>query len=516
MHILRARPPYGSTRVTTTAAVRRLAYSFVVTLIAATSAIADPLDSRLNGLIGAARLGNSRIGVCIIDADSERRLASTNLDSAFMPASNMKLLTSGSALSILGPDFKFRTELVYQPEAHRLIIRGSGDPALADPELLKEMKFSVDDLLKAWVDAANKASGGTINELIIDDRIFDREFVHATWPPSQLNRWYCAEVAGLNFHTNVLNVFARPTKAGQPPIIGLEPNAPWIQLQNRARTVAKGEQTAWVARQPESNDMVLNGDVRYANDPVRVALHNNPGFVAQLLATRLRTAGVKVGMVRVVEPDERLADGDSIYSVVTSLETTLERCNQDSHNLYAECMIKRMGHEITGAPGSWRNGATVVRMAINQRLGEGEGRDVIVADGSGMSRENRVSPSLLARWLISFHKDSRLGPAFIESLPLGGLEGTLDSRFRDRKPKNEVRAKSGYITGVSALSGYVTHVASGRRVAFSIIINDKPNNVATSALKQFEERVVLMIDDWLTNSVASEMQQAKPENRMGG
>ncbi len=491
------------------AVIRR---SFVVLGLLATASLASAqaLQGKLQGLIGGAKLGSAKVGVVIMDPESDTVLAAYRGDDSFIPASNMKLLTSGSALTILGADFTFKTQLIHQPEAgNRIIVKGAGDPAFGDPELLETMKLTVDNLLEAWVQAVKKACPDGIGELVIDDRAFDREYVHPTWPVGQLNRWYCAEVSGLSFHTNVLAIFAKPRSPGQPPSVTIEPRAPWIEVQNRARSIKTGQQTAWAARSPESNSITLNGDVRYGNDPIRVTIHDNANFFSRLLADRLTRAGLPPRDVRVASENEDLQGGTVIHTIATALDTALARCNEDSHNLYAECFIKRMGHEISGAPGSWRNGASVIRMAVNQRLGEGAARDLLIADGSGMSRENKVSPMLLAEWLTSFHHDERLGPLMHESLPIGGREGTLDDRFKARVPKNEVRAKSGYLTGVSALSGFVTHPSSGRRVVFSIITNDKPNSVATSSVREFEERVVLLADQWLT-------QHAEPERQLGG
>lgn len=491
------------------AAIRR-SFAVLGLLASASLASGQALQGKLQGLINGARLGSAKVGVVIMDPESDTVLASSKGEDSFIPASNMKLLTSGSALTILGADFTFKTQLIFQPDAgNRIVVKGAGDPAFGDPELLETMKMSVDNLLDAWVEAVKKASPGGIGEVVVDDRVFDRQYVHPTWPVGQLNRWYCAEVSGLSFHTNVLAIYAKPRSPGQPPSITIEPRAPWIEIQNRARSINSGQQTAWAARSPESNSITFNGDVRYGNDPIRVTIHDNANFFARLLADRLTAAGLQPKDVRVASENEDLDGGTVIHTIATAIDTAMSRCNEDSHNLYAECFIKRMGHEISGSPGSWSNGAAVIRMAVNQRLGEGTARNLLIADGSGMSRENKVSPMLLAEWLTSFEHDEKLGPIMYESLPVGGREGTLDDRFKARMPKNEVRAKSGYLTGVSALSGFVTHPSSGRRVVFSIITNDKPNSVATSSVREFEERVVLLADQWLT-------QHSEPERQLGG
>ncbi len=470
--------------------------------LAAPAAWAQSLQNRIEQLLTDPKLGDSRTGVTVLDLQSGAVLAEYNADESFIPASNMKLLTSGGAISFLGPDFNFRTELSYDSGARngagRIVLKGGGDPALADPRLLGAMKMQVDDLLIGWVDALKGAGLNTSGaELVIDDRIFDREWVHPTWPVQQLNRRYCAEVAGVNFHTNVLTVFTDPQEEGRPPRLRTQPVAPWLSIKNKARSVKKGNHTAWASREHGTNAITMFGDVRWASDPVDVTLSDNPTFVGQLLSDRLEQTGLKPSSVRLAEPNEDLTGGRLVHVVRTDLETVLKRCNSDSTNLYAEALIKRMGAEMTHQPGSWSNGAALMRMVLLERLGPRAGQAIMVADGSGMSRENRVTPRMVAMWLQSLIEDSRISQMFYESLPLAAEEGPLKKRFGQRGLKNEVRAKTGYLTGVSAISGYVTDVSSGRRVVFSVITNDKPNRVPVRTVRTTEEKIVEIVDQWL-------------------
>lgn len=470
---------------------------------------AQPLDGRLEVLLADTKLGSAKTGVVIIDAGDGAVLAAHLPDEPLIPASNMKLVTTGAALSVLGRDFSFQTELVYDPEFRpagseasgaapgRVILRGSGDPALADPKLMAEMKLTVEGLLDAWSAALKGAGVGRPAELVIDDRVFDREFVHPTWPVVQLNRWYCAEVAGVNFHTNLLMIYTDPREAGRPPEIKTEPAAPWLEIRNKARSVKDGNHTAWAARDPSGNGLTLHGDVRFGNDPIEVALSDNPTFIGQLLANRMGLAGMAPATVRLAALEEDLSRGRVVHVVRTDLATALRRCNVDSYNLYAECFLKRIGHEVTRAPGSWSNGSAVVRMVLLDRLGPAAGQAFQVADGSGMSRENRVTARMLAQWLASLAGDSKISEDFLASLPQAKVDGTLRKRFRDGDLVNEVRAKTGYLTGVSSMSGYITDPASRRRLVFSIITNDKPARVPTAIVHEVQEKIVRMADSWL-------------------
>lgn len=479
-------------------------------LIAA-GASAQSIASRVRAILDDPKLGQTRIGVVVMDARTGEVLVNVRGDESFIPASNQKLLTSGAALAVLGKDYVYKTELIYDDSyarndsmpggavegRGRVVLRGSGDPALGDPKLLERSRTSVEWILDTWVKSM-KAAGVTPGaEVVIDDRAFDRQFVHPSWPAEQLNRWYCAEVSGLNFHTNLVSVFADPREAGRPPAIKTEPSSPWLEIRNRAKSIKQGNHTAWAARDA-ANGITLHGDVRFANEPVAVALTDMPEYMARLLGDRMNAAGLKPARIRSADPNESLSGGRVIHTFTTDLATVLRRCNVDSYNLYAEALIKTLGHKVTNSPGSWTNGSAVMRMVMQEKLGIDAGKAFTVADGSGMSRNNRVTPRMLAKWLKVMADDPSIGPAYLESLPQAREEGTLRKRFRANPPANEVRAKTGYLSGVSSISGYVTNAESGRRLIFSIITNDKPNRIQLGVVREAEEKIILAADQWVS------------------
>lgn len=477
-------------------------------LAVASATLAQSLASRVRGVLDDAKLGQARIGVVILDAASGEVLASNRADESFIPASNMKLLTSGAALAVLGPEFQYETTLVFDEAAQgeggikgRVVLRGGGDPALGDPKLLEQSRTSVEWVLTTWIDAMKSAGVTPGAELVIDDRVFDRQFVHPSWPAEQLNRWYCAEVCGLNFHTNMISLFTEPREAGRPPAVKTEPISPWIEIRNRAKSVRQGNHTAWAARDGDKG-IILHGDVRFSNDPVDVSLTDVPLFMARLLGDRMTGAGMKPARIRVVGEHENIDGGRVIHTFATDIKTVLRRCNVDSYNLYAEALIKRLGYEVTHAPGSWTNGSAVMRMVLQEHLGIDAGRAFTVADGSGMSRNNKVTPRMLALWLKAMADDQKVSAAFLDSLAQAGEEGTLRKRFRTQPLVNDVRAKTGYLSGVSAISGYVTDPRSGKRMIFSIITNDKPNRVQLTAVREAEEKIIRIVDRWVSEKSA--------------
>lgn len=485
-------------------AARRVAVWGVCVVLAAAGAapaLARDLAAEIEAILMGSPLTSATVGVVVMDVETGRTLVSINGERQFIPASNMKALTGGVALAVLGTDFVFRTEL--QRDGDRLIVRGGGDPAFADPKLLNDMGLELEDLVKMWVDAVRKHGGPAVREIVIDDRIFDQERVHPSWPRDQLNRWYCAEVSGLNFHSNIARVYAEPTAPVQAPKVTIEPAAPWLTARNLGRTVTTGANTVWVSRPPASNAMTLHGNVRWTTqEPVQVALHDPAMVFGRLLRDRVARAGLGDAQVRRAEPDESLPDAELVALVQTPLQVVLRRSNVDSHNLYAESLLKRLGHEITGQPGAWSSGGAVMRMVLGKKLGPQAASGVLIADGSGMSRASRVSPDIMARWLIAMHRDEQLAGPFLDSLPIAGSEGTLRRRFHGASLASEVRAKSGYLSGVSNLSGYVIDEQTGRAVVFSVLVNDIPGSLPVRRVKEFHERVVELIDGWLGEQAA--------------
>ncbi|GAB4386607.1 MAG: D-alanyl-D-alanine carboxypeptidase/D-alanyl-D-alanine-endopeptidase [Phycisphaerales bacterium] len=482
-------------------------------------AIAQDLQAAFDGLRQRTEMGATSMSAIAIDGRNGRVLWSHHADEAKIPASNMKLLTSGAALMVLGPDFAFETRLV--DAGNRIVLIGSGDPALGDPAVLQrgENSMTFDDLIDSMVQAVVQRGIKAVEEIVIDDRVFDRNYVHETWPIDQLNRAYCAEVAGVNLHANVLTVFMSPAPGGRGlPEYRTEPTVPWVEIENLARTVQSGRQTAWVARPLPENRFQLRGDVAFAGAaPVEVAFHEPPLMAGRILADRLSKAGVRVGLagraqgidaVRLVEPNERLATGQPLVVVRTSIADVLRQCNTESHNLYAEALIKRLAHEVSHEPGSWEAGAAVIRMLLSERLGPDTASRTRIADGSGMSRENRVSAQTLAAWLREIDRNEAIRGAMLESLATPGV-GTLRQRFGEITLSNQVFAKSGYLNGVRSLSGYVI-APSGNRVIFAMLLNDIPAGVATQNTKLFLERCVDLADDWLAD------QEPISEGRLGG
>jgi D-alanyl-D-alanine carboxypeptidase/D-alanyl-D-alanine-endopeptidase (penicillin-binding protein 4) len=296
----------------------------------------------------------------------------------------------------------------------------------------------------------------------------------------------------VNLNANCIDFLVRATSPGQPVEYSMNPNTRYATVRNLA--VTGEDKGVGVSRPPNKNDLTLRGEIAVSlGKPISVPIQDPPMFAVTVLSETLARNGVAVtgATVRDRSVRERYATDPHGWSVVaaldTKLSTVLERANKDSMNLYAEALCKRLGHEASGQPGSWANGTVAVGDFLT-RIGVEE-HQFKLDDGSGLSRENAISADAILKILAhNFSGPNR--ESFVSSLAVAGADGTFEKRFKNNL-RNRVFGKSGYIAGVSCLSGYVKR-DDGKWFAFSILMNGITDNGTAKAL---QERIVAAIDE---------------------
>jgi D-alanyl-D-alanine carboxypeptidase/D-alanyl-D-alanine-endopeptidase (penicillin-binding protein 4) len=479
----------GTSRTTAPAASRQAAAPAGVPTTAQVAA-------RVQEAIRASGLPADSVGVSIRDVATMALVADARGGTSMVPASNMKVLTTGAALHVLGADWSFRTRLLR--DGDRLTVVGDGDPSLGDPAL--DGGRTTEHLMDAWVAGVRAAGVRRVWELVADDRILDREFTHPSWPADQLNASYCAQVAGLNIHENLLG-FVLAASGGKPAVVRTEPASSWVSVETGRATARSGkgtEQTIGIARTEDPWRFSLRGNMKAVPaQPITACVQDPPRYFALYLADRLRAGGIAVDAVRTASASDPAATGaDVAPRIERTLTQVIAECNTESHNLYAEALLKRIGAARSGRPGSWASGAQALSAAVDERLGSGTAaRALAVSDGSGLSRDNRVAPGLVTAWLASLARDPKLGGPFLASLAIAGRTGTVAKRFPTLDAGAVfVPCKTGYINGVSCLSGCVGRPGAVPRYAFSVMCNDlsKARNDVAKA-KDLQERIVMIL-----------------------
>ena len=498
------------------------------------SVTAAGLTGSVQSLIQASNLRDTKYGIVIFDTYNRGKyLAKINENEPMIPASNMKLLTSACSIGVLGEDFKFKTnmhllrpkdwEKKLNPGVHNeysrgttLIIKGDGDPSFGDPVLLKKKGYqinvngspttypTIEHYLNDWVDTVVKQKVKVIGYLLVDDRVFNNEMVHASWDKSDLNKWYAAQVSGLNFHNNCLDVYPMKTRRGASTLVKLSPHTPYIYDQSRNVSKTGSRNTFWVSRKDRTNQMVFRGEIKTnRKKPVSVTVHDPALFFANILAERLRKAGIEVEHVGKPKHTDLLPleEETIIRKETQSLDVILNRCNKDSQNLYAESLLKRMGRKITGTPGSWENGAAAMREYLGNDL-QLQTSSIKIVDGSGLSAQNRVSASDITKLLTKMLQQDK-GPRdlFFRSLAVSGENrGTISKTRRSALAKElsgRVYAKTGTISGVKSLSGYLwlKPVKNNHVIAFSFIFNNIKYPISSSKIKKLQDDILKKIDE---------------------
>lgn len=372
-------------------------------------------------------LQGAEVGMLVADAETGEVLVSRDADRLMTPASVNKVFTAATALWRLGPSFSWQTPLAVRGARMDDVIRGDlwalgrGAPDVVEEQL--------------WVAARAIARQGiarVTGDLVVDDRFFDAERFGDGWPGgSQVEEAYHAPISAL-----MANYAARR--------VGDEWRAvedPAIHFGTRLRELM------------ELAGVLIEGDVR------------RPDAVEQEAVP---------APVDAVPDDARHALPQELELLYTLHSEPLGRVvldlNKFSNNVVAEALLKTLGAVEYGPPGTATGGRAVVAGFLHDELGMPLDSYVHV-DGSGLSRLGRFSPRQVVTLLLHAWDDFHLGPEFVSSLKLSGLDGWNPRRFRDPPLVGEMRLKSGHIRGVNTLAGYV-HAASGRTLAFCLMVND--------------------------------------------
>lgn len=428
--------------------------------------------AELSALLGNLPQSQAVVGACVIDLATGETVFAHQADKPLTPASTMKVFTMAAALMELGPEFAFETRLA--TDGFNLILLGDGDPALGDARLARRRGDTPGGVFERWAaflaDAGIKTFPGG---LIVDDGMFDREWVHPAWEDGDLGKWFAAPVAGLNFNDNCVDITLTPTTSGAPPTVSVFPPSDALTIVNQCRTGGKGQP---ILRHPAGTHRYeIDGGVTRSWTFGPTPFADPPLVTGEALRSILRQRGVRIegevkpGLVR--GPDGTLPPSvEVVASTRTPITDVLSRVGKDSQNLFAECLMKRTGYAFarrrgrTDVRGSWPLGAEAIRDSV-VRLGV-DPQGLVVSDGSGLSRENACTAGQLAGVLAKMHSRPE-GAALRESLSIAGVDGSMKSRLKDSD--NRILAKTGTMRGIRGLAGYIDGADGG--YAFAIIFN---------------------------------------------
>jgi len=424
------------------------------------------------GVVVGASVISLRDGRTLFDASPERPL---------MPASTMKVLTGSAILDKLGPDWRFETRFLADGPIMNGVVEGNLYVVGAcEPDLVVERFPEI---------AAGIATAGVREvrgDIVADLRYFDGEERPPEWPYGRQSP-YSAPISALaaNFSSVRVTVTAGPGQAA-PAVVLVEPPSDAVQVTSTVRTVKSGRPYVRATRLLErtadgtvANRIVVSGRMPVTAAPWQdfLTIEDPAGVAVSAVKHALQDASITVrGVSRIgVLPEHTVP----VYTLKSKpLSEIVRDMNKNSNNFIAELLLRTLGAETYGAPGSREKGARAVEAFL--RTCGIDPDSVKQTDGSGLSRSNTLTPETLVRVLVRMWGDERIGSSFVSSLPVGGIDGTLRGRMFGAA-HGRVLAKTGHIDGVSALAGYVEDTSEGP-VAFAFIVNGSSRHRADRGL----------------------------------
>jgi D-alanyl-D-alanine carboxypeptidase/D-alanyl-D-alanine-endopeptidase (penicillin-binding protein 4) len=451
----------------------------------APKAPADPaarrawLKKEIDEALAAPPLAKAKIGVLAVESDTGKAIYSRGEKTPLNAASNVKIVTTAAALSLLGPEYRWRTTLsVAAPPTGAalgpggeingdLVLHGGGDPTLT----VEDLAAMVADLMALGV---HKVHGA----LVVDDGFFDASTVGPAYDQKTESTASRAPSSAASLSFNVVSVTVIPAAvAGAPARVTVEPASPYIAVSGSVVTAAEGPATPAVDTRDDGGTrtrVFVSGRVRLGSEPrtfYRRVVH--PAlFTGQTLRQILERRGI------IIEKPTRVAavspQGQRVLSTHESapLAVVIQDLNKRSNNFMAEQVVRTLGAEIGGRPGTWAKGLEAVgRYLAGIGLARGS---YTMTNGSGLYDSNHFSPEQITTVLRAASRDFRVSAEFLSSLAVAGTDGTIAHRMAGTLAERYVRAKTGTLASVSCLSGFAGspgHVP----LVFSILMNDIPN-----------------------------------------
>ena len=427
-------------------------------------ALSANAQTPIERLANAPNMKHAQIGFQIREIGTNKVIAEYQPQKSLTPASVAKIITTATALDILGADFRFVTRLEYNGKLANgtlngnLYIIGGGDPALGS-EFLGNAGF-----IAAWIEAVKKAGINTVNgKIMANADVFDREPVPLRWTWEDMGNYYAAGVYGVSAFDNTYRIYFDSQGFGaRPKITRTIPDVNY-HFENRLQNANNQKDSAYIYGMPYSNERIIVGTIP-ANKKdfvVKGDIANPPQFLADFFAKELLKSGITVKNNTILD-----FTNNENKTFFTHLSPTLAEIvkvtNFKSINLFAEHLFKFLSLQKAKVG----NNNDAVSVILNHWKKKGlDISGVFLYDGSGLSPQNAVSVDFLTQLLVIARKNE----AFYLSLPLAGREGTVAGFLKGTALEGNARLKSGSIDGVQTYAGYVKN--GGKEYAVTIIVN---------------------------------------------
>jgi serine-type D-Ala-D-Ala carboxypeptidase/endopeptidase (penicillin-binding protein 4) len=444
------------------------------------------LPMAINEIIDRPELRRYRWGIVIKSLNGTNQLYNRDGDRLFIPASNVKLITTAVALRQLGAMTRLRTSVYQLPQAGdkpNLLVVGRGDPSLTRTGLQ-----SIAQQLK-------QRGERQIGQISFDDGYFRGEQINSRWEWGDLATDYAPAINGLMLNQNALALTVSPQQVGTPlRYTWADPSLNGWQVDNQSLTTAANQNTNINAIATFGKPVLRLTGTLAQNAPatrIDLPLINPAESFISAFRQSLTTEEISIDSTRLVLGQSTLNLPEIAAINSPPIGDLVKEANQASNNVYAEVLLKSIGRTHPQHHTSSEDTSTLGIALVKQRLTElGVNPQAYrISDGSGLARHNLVAPTALTQ-LLSAMATMPEGKIFRDSLPVAGVSGTLKNRLKGTVAQGIVQAKTGSMSGVIGLSGYINPPQYSPLV-FSIILNQHDTSTAKMA-KVIDEVVVLL------------------------
>lgn len=442
----------------------------------------NPIDDFVNNKL----LENASISLLVKDSETNQTIYKFRPKTSIIPASTMKLVTTATALELLGPNFSFETKLEIDGTISsdsvlngNLYIRGGGDPTLGSD------CFETVDFLKVWAEAVKKAGIKKITgRVLADASLFDDEGVNPKWTWEDIGNYYAAGAYGISYLDNTFRLTLRSDIIGtKPEIVNINPEIPGLIIDNQLLSTKINFDSAYFYGAPHSNNRSIYGEIpAYRTSFIVKGDIPNPGLLlAQHFNDKLQQSGITINF----PPSDKIGKPTKRKVIYTHnsppLNDIITETNIHSNNLYAEHLFRYL------ALRNFPVGSLIGAVQVIKSFWKSKGlpiEQLFMYDGSGLSPVNAVSANFFVDLLSYMKTNSKYGDIFFNSLPVAGESGTLAGLLKNTPLQGKVHAKSGTISRVKCYAGYI--MANGKNFVFALMVNNANGN-SKAVTKKMEE-----------------------------
>lgn len=438
------------------------------------------IKAKIDSLVPDSLFPPAHIGIKVVSLKTKEVLYELNSQSLFNPASNQKLYTAATALERLGESFQLSTVVSIDSTSNTIYIKGLGDAVFSAADLDSLAKL----VRKALPDGRTWRVAGDVS-------YFDNEYWGYGWSWDDEPEYYQMFLTPLILNGNTIRLVAKPgARVGDTLFVSTDPPTNYVTIENRGRTVLDSITTPlklWRKWRERLNVLTVDGDLRLRDttgENYDLSVWQPERYTVQVFTELLRKTGVIVFETAI---DTVSPKAYEVARFSHPLDSVVTYMNKVSDNLAAESFLKILAAEKKGAPGSAEVGATIVKEFLSE-----SGIDTTklrIVDGSGLSRMDLTSPAATVRLLETMYNSPRF-EAYYRSLPIAGVDGTIKNRMRRTTAEGNLRAKTGTLTSVTALSGYV-QTADGEWLALSMMMMNYTN--PTRSYRQVQDRIGIFL-----------------------